>query len=207
MPLANYAANEARPLLASCHERLASARCCKQAYPENTAALQPFALRRARTGIRLPVSLNRLRARVVKILLVNVQLVSRSGTEVVCCETARGLRRRGHDVAIYVRHDGPPAEELRAEGFHVTSELSSITQTPDVSRPIKPFRWSRPSAVFPQLQLFRSATTQPCGSTNRSICRRSGATSRSTLLAATGLPARLPNLSGQIENSAERRMT
>jgi len=68
----------------------------------------------------------------VRVLLVNIELVRRSGTEVVCCETARGLRRRGHDVAIYIQHEGPPAKELRAEGFHVTTDLSSITQAPDV---------------------------------------------------------------------------
>ena len=68
----------------------------------------------------------------LKILLVNIILIGRTGTEVVCCETARGLRQRGHDVAIYVQQEGQPAEKLRSEGFHVTTDLSSIAQPPDV---------------------------------------------------------------------------
>ena len=67
-----------------------------------------------------------------RVLPVNIAMVGRTGTEVVCCETARGLRRRGHDVAIYTQHDGATAEELRAEGLQVTSDLSSIDQIPDV---------------------------------------------------------------------------
>ena len=68
----------------------------------------------------------------MKILLVNIILIGRTGTEVVCCETARGLRQRGHDVAIYVQQEGNAAEKLRSEGFHVTTDLSSIPQIPDV---------------------------------------------------------------------------
>ena len=42
-----------------------------------------------------------------RVLLVTIILTGRTGTEVVCCETARGLRKRKHDVAIYTQQDGP----------------------------------------------------------------------------------------------------
>jgi glycosyl transferase family 4 len=67
-----------------------------------------------------------------RVLLVTIILIGRTGTEVVCCETARGLRRRGHEVAIYAQQDGPTADGLRAEGFHVTTDLATLTSTPDV---------------------------------------------------------------------------
>jgi hypothetical protein len=67
-----------------------------------------------------------------RILLVTIILIGRSGTEVVCCETARGLRKRGHEVTIYTQHDGPTADHLRVEGFQVTTDLSSVTVVPDI---------------------------------------------------------------------------
>ena len=67
-----------------------------------------------------------------RVLLVTIILIGRSGTEVVCCETARGLRKRGHDVSIYTQQDGPSADRLRAEGFEVTTDLASLTSIPEV---------------------------------------------------------------------------
>jgi len=67
-----------------------------------------------------------------RILLVTIILIGRTGTEVVCCETARGLRKRGHDVTIYTQQDGPTADQLRTEGFQVTTDLASVTHVPDV---------------------------------------------------------------------------
>jgi hypothetical protein len=69
---------------------------------------------------------------VSRVLLVTIILTGRTGTEVVCCETARGLRKRNHDVAIYTQQDGPTADQLRAEGFQVTTDLASLTFVPDV---------------------------------------------------------------------------
>jgi hypothetical protein len=69
---------------------------------------------------------------VSRVLLVTIILTGRTGTEVVCCETARGLRKRKHDVAIYTQQDGPTADQLRAEGFQVTTDLASLTFVPDV---------------------------------------------------------------------------
>ena len=67
-----------------------------------------------------------------RVLLVTIILTGRTGTEVVCCETARGLRKRNHDVIIHTQRDGPTADQLRAEGFQVTTDLASLTFVPDV---------------------------------------------------------------------------
>ena len=66
-----------------------------------------------------------------RVLLVTIILTGRSGTEVVCCETARGLRRRNHEVVIYTQQDGPTADQLRARRLpgHDRSRL------PDLSSP------------------------------------------------------------------------
>ena len=67
-----------------------------------------------------------------RVLLVTIALVNRSGTEVVCCETAHGLRKRNHDVSIYTQHAGPTADSLRADGFQVITNLASLTSAPEV---------------------------------------------------------------------------
>jgi hypothetical protein len=69
---------------------------------------------------------------VSRVLLVTIILTGRSGTEVVCCETARGLRRRNHEVVIYTQQEGPTAHQLRAEGFQITTDLASLSFVPDV---------------------------------------------------------------------------
>ena len=146
-----------------------------------------------------------LGARVVRILLVNIQLVGRSGTEVVCCETARGLRRRGHDVAIYIRHDGPPAEELRAEGFHVTNDLSSITQAPDVIQANQTFPLVEAIGRFPAtpaISICHDATVWFNEPLDLPTIRRHVAVD---FACRDRIASAMPNLEGQIENSAKRR--
>jgi hypothetical protein len=67
-----------------------------------------------------------------RVLLVNIILTGRTGTEVVCCETARGLRDRNHDVAVYIQRGGRTADELRVEGFQVVTDLQELKVTPDI---------------------------------------------------------------------------
>jgi hypothetical protein len=67
-----------------------------------------------------------------RVLLVTIVLSGRTGTEVVCCETARGLRARGHNVSIYAQRDGATAGHLRAEGFEVVTDLAALSTTPDI---------------------------------------------------------------------------
>ena len=135
----------------------------------------------------------------MRILLVNTQLVSRSGTEVVCCETARGLRRRGHDVAIYIRHGGPPAEELRAEGFHVTNDLSSITQAPDVIQANQTFPLVEAIGRFPAtpaISICHDATVWFNEPLDLPTIRRHVAVD---FACRDRIASAMPNLEGQIE--------
>lgn len=86
----------------------------------------------------------------VHVLLVNVVLTGRTGTEVVCCEMARGLRQRDHKVSIFVQQTGPAADQLLREGFHVTSDIESVT-TPDVIQANQNYPLLEAVARFPQV--------------------------------------------------------
>jgi hypothetical protein len=86
-----------------------------------------------------------------QVLLVTIALTGRSGTEVVCCETAHALRRRGHAVAIYVQRDGATADGLRAEGFEVVSDLAALGSIPDVIQANQTYPLLEAVARFPDV--------------------------------------------------------
>jgi hypothetical protein len=67
-----------------------------------------------------------------RVLLVTLALTGRTGTEVVCIETAQALRKRGHAVSIYTHQDGATADSLRAGGFEVVSDIAALTSEPEV---------------------------------------------------------------------------
>jgi hypothetical protein len=67
-----------------------------------------------------------------RVLLVTLALTGRTGTEVVCCETAQALRKCGHAVSIYTQQDGATADSLRAEGFEVVSDMAALASAPEV---------------------------------------------------------------------------
>ena len=68
----------------------------------------------------------------VTILLTNIVLAGRSGTEVVVEQLADGLRRRGHRPVVYAPQLGPLAEAMRARGHIVTSNPQGLPWRPDV---------------------------------------------------------------------------
>lgn len=68
----------------------------------------------------------------MRILIANIGLVGRSGTEVVTIETACGLMARGADIRIYAPEIGPSGEALRSTGITVASELEFDNWTPDI---------------------------------------------------------------------------
>src|SRR5882672_3964245 len=53
------------------------------------------------------------------ILITNIGLLHRSGTEVVVEQLADGLRRRGHRPILFAPYLGPLAESMRERGFLV----------------------------------------------------------------------------------------
>jgi hypothetical protein len=68
----------------------------------------------------------------VRILITNFYLRGRTGSEIVTAELARGLRHRGHEVAVYSPLTGATADALRREGVVAVNSLSEIPWRPDV---------------------------------------------------------------------------
>ena len=68
----------------------------------------------------------------MNILITNIALLSRSGTEVVTIELARGLAARGHRVAVYAPYIGASASSLLKDGIAVTDRLDDLPWRPDI---------------------------------------------------------------------------
>jgi glycosyltransferase involved in cell wall biosynthesis len=68
----------------------------------------------------------------VRILITNFYLNGRTGSEIVTADLARGLRNRGHEVAVYSPLTGTTAEDLRREGVVAVASLLEIPWQPDV---------------------------------------------------------------------------
>lgn len=66
------------------------------------------------------------------ILLTNNTLNLRGGTELYVRDLATELLRRGHHPVAYSTKLGPVAEELKAAGVTVTSQLDSLSTPPDL---------------------------------------------------------------------------
>ncbi|WP_431281266.1 glycosyltransferase [Humitalea sp. 24SJ18S-53] len=66
------------------------------------------------------------------VLITNLVLANRTGTEVVVEQLADGLRRRGHRAVIYAQTLGPLAQEMRARGHLVTDRPDGLPMRPDV---------------------------------------------------------------------------
>jgi hypothetical protein len=67
-----------------------------------------------------------------RILLANLTLADRSGTVTASRDLALGLLAAGHRPMLYAPDLGEVAEELRAAGIPVVSELSALPEPPDV---------------------------------------------------------------------------
>ncbi|MGL5167369.1 MAG: glycosyltransferase [Afipia sp.] len=68
----------------------------------------------------------------MKILITNIRLASRTGTEIVVRDFALRLSERQHEVTVYAPMIGPFAEELTGHGITVVDNLLDIPQTPDI---------------------------------------------------------------------------
>src|SRR5262249_60051840 len=66
------------------------------------------------------------------VLLTNVWLTQRAGSEAVVRDVALGLLRRGHRPIVYSPSLGPPAEEIASRGVSVIDDLRELAETPDV---------------------------------------------------------------------------
>jgi hypothetical protein len=68
----------------------------------------------------------------LSVLLTNITLASRTGTEINVRDVARELARRGHRPVVYSPDPGEMAEEIRASSLPVVSDLAAVAARPDV---------------------------------------------------------------------------
>ncbi len=68
----------------------------------------------------------------LRVLITNILLDSRSGTEMYVRDLAMGLVARGHFPVVFSPRLGPLADELRAASVPVVDQLEKITEPPDV---------------------------------------------------------------------------
>jgi hypothetical protein len=67
-----------------------------------------------------------------RLLIANLTLNGRTGTEIVTRDLACGLAARGHDVTVFAPALGPIAEEIRDGGVRVTADLTQVHPAPDI---------------------------------------------------------------------------
>ena len=68
----------------------------------------------------------------MKVLLTNLTLASRTGTEVVTRDLALGLARAGYEVCVFSPLLGAVADEITASGVPVVSRLEDVPFRPDI---------------------------------------------------------------------------
>jgi SAM-dependent methyltransferase len=68
----------------------------------------------------------------MRVLFTNNTLAGRAGTELYVRDVAVGLLKRGHQPIAYSTVLGEVADELRAAGIPVLSDLATLTDAPDV---------------------------------------------------------------------------
>jgi hypothetical protein len=68
----------------------------------------------------------------MKVLITNIVLEGRTGTEIVTIELARGLAGRGHQVAVFAPYVGSSASSLLEAGITVTHRIEALPWKPDI---------------------------------------------------------------------------
>ena len=68
----------------------------------------------------------------MRILLTNITLAGRTGTEIVTRDLALGLAALGHDPVVFSPKLGPIAEEIAQGGVRVVDRLEDVLDAPDV---------------------------------------------------------------------------
>lgn len=68
----------------------------------------------------------------MRVLITNVTLAGRTGTEINVRDVACGLQRRGHAPVVYAPVLGEIADELRMRTIPVVDDLGAIGERPDV---------------------------------------------------------------------------
>jgi glycosyltransferase involved in cell wall biosynthesis len=114
----------------------------------------------------------------LRVLITNMWLKRRSGTEIVTIELAKGLARRGHEVVVFAHDLGASGEMLRLEGIRVADRLDDLAFAPDVIQTMRMASRargkSRPMRSPPRRSTETNARTQPQRRSGPGIDRLSG---------------------------------
>ena len=78
----------------------------------------------------------------LKLLITNIVLKDRGGTEIVTMEMAHALMRRGHEVVVFSPELGASAEILRRQGVRSPTGSMSWRSSPMSSTAITASIWS-----------------------------------------------------------------
>ena len=68
----------------------------------------------------------------MRVLLTNIRLEMRAGSELYLLDVARWLRDHGHEPVAYSARLGSFADEIRAEGIATIDDLRLVAEPPDV---------------------------------------------------------------------------
>ncbi|MBC8164452.1 MAG: glycosyltransferase [Bryobacteraceae bacterium] len=68
----------------------------------------------------------------MRILLTNLTLGTRTGTEVTTRDVALGLQALGHELVVYTPSAGPIGDEIRNSGITLMNDLDSLSHPPDI---------------------------------------------------------------------------
>lgn len=68
----------------------------------------------------------------LNVLITNVSLVFRAGTELYVRDVAHGSRLAGHAPVVYSPEVGKVGDEIRAEGIVVVDDLDHVAKPPDI---------------------------------------------------------------------------
>jgi Glycosyltransferase Family 4 len=86
----------------------------------------------------------------LRVLITNITLDSRSGTEIVTRDLVIGLFRNGHSPMVYSPQTGAIARELRALGIPVCSSIDQIREVPDIIHGHHTIQTAVAATRFPQ---------------------------------------------------------
>ena len=87
----------------------------------------------------------------LRVLITNVTLAGRTGTEIVVRDLALGLARAGDRPMVYAPRSGPIADELRRAGIPVVDDIAAVPATPDVIHGHHVIQTAVALARFPQV--------------------------------------------------------
>ena len=68
----------------------------------------------------------------LKVLITNITMAGRTGTEINVRDLVQELFRRGHAPVVYSPHLGEITHDIRAATIPVIENISLISETPDI---------------------------------------------------------------------------